>query len=140
MAWISPNVTGPAMGMLVTPWGGVAQATVKAIPPKAQATKTAANISFNFILLTVILLRGVCAARFLAAVGRSALVAPGAAGCGRPTAGRRRASPAFPRNHGGAQSLAIAPALRRRLAVCPSGVSRVDHGRASYSATRSAVQ
>src|SRR5439155_13135441 len=59
MAWISPNVTGPAMGVLVTPVGGVAQATFKATPPKAPATKTPANISFHLILLMVMLLRGV---------------------------------------------------------------------------------
>src|SRR5882672_8927129 len=59
MAWISPNVTGPAMVVLVTPTGGVAQATFKATPPKAPATNTPANISFHLILLMVMLLRSV---------------------------------------------------------------------------------
>src|SRR5207249_6054314 len=47
---ISSTVTGPARRVLVTPLGGVAQATRKAIAPKALTTKTAANVSFNVFL------------------------------------------------------------------------------------------
>jgi hypothetical protein len=84
----------PAMRVEKNPWLGVAQATLKTIAPKAQATTTPANISFTFIRLMVILLSRVCAARKLAAVG-SALFAKGAAGCGRPNAGRRLTSRAI---------------------------------------------
>src|SRR5262245_2238455 len=45
------------------------------------------DINVNFIVRMVIFLSGVLAARIVAAVG-SALLATGAAGCGRPNAGR----------------------------------------------------
>src|SRR5262249_51356374 len=73
--------------VVVIPWPGVAQASPTANPPNAQATKAPATTSFQFILLMVISLSGVCAARNLAAVG-SAWFAQGAAGYGRPTVGQ----------------------------------------------------
>jgi hypothetical protein len=51
---------------VVTPSGGVAQASPKANPSKAQATKATANISFNVFLFIVISPLGMCAARKLA--------------------------------------------------------------------------
>jgi len=55
--------------LLFGPLGGVAQANLKAISPKAQPTTTPANSSFTFILLMIILLSGVGAAKHLAALG-----------------------------------------------------------------------
>jgi hypothetical protein len=49
------------------------------------------DINVNFIVLMVNFLSGVLAASNVAAVG-SALLAIGAAGCGRPNAGRHRTS------------------------------------------------
>jgi len=44
------------MMVVVRPLAAVTQADPKAIPPKAPATRTPANISFEFILIMVILL------------------------------------------------------------------------------------
>jgi hypothetical protein len=90
---IEPSTTGAAItvGVIVPgALGGVAQANLRTIPPKAQATKTPANISFHFILLMVTFLSSVCGEN-LAAVG-SDLVGQRAAGRCRPNAGRRDTS------------------------------------------------
>jgi hypothetical protein len=72
---IEPSTTGAAItvGVIVPgALGGVAQANLRTIPPKAQATKTPANISFHFILLMVTFLSSVCSEN-LAAVGSDLL-------------------------------------------------------------------
>src|SRR4051794_2314246 len=53
MAWISPNVAGPAMRVLMTPWGGVARAILKIMAPAAQTTRAPANIRFNVLRLMI---------------------------------------------------------------------------------------
>src|SRR5262249_56185960 len=76
------------MGVAVKPWGGVAQTSPTVNAPMAQVTRAPATISFKVFLFMVIPPSGRCAARKLAAAGCSALLANGAAGCGRPAVGR----------------------------------------------------
>src|SRR4051794_30656717 len=53
MAWISPNVAGPAMRVLTSPWGGVARATPKTTAPTAQTTRVPAANGFNVFRLMI---------------------------------------------------------------------------------------
>src|SRR4051812_49208868 len=47
MAWISSNVAGPAMRVLITPCGGVARATPRIRAPTAQTTRVPPTIRLN---------------------------------------------------------------------------------------------
>src|SRR6516164_6557266 len=61
--WVWSSTTGPERMVVVIPWPGVAQAIPIAIPPKAQATKAPATVSFNVFLVIVIPPSGLVGAR-----------------------------------------------------------------------------
>ena len=106
------------------------EATLNAMPPKAPASKTPANVNFHLIVFMVMPL-DVCARRGFSPrrVQRSGAgpFAKDIAGCGRPNAGRRPTSSAIRLRQRDSCSLACATALRRRLVGRTLVTYRLDH-------------